>query len=67
VASIGVGPGVGGIAFGASSVWVVSALDNSVSRIDPRTNAVVARIRVAETPRDIAVGGGSVWVAGEAD
>jgi hypothetical protein len=34
---------------------------NSVMRIDPRTNKVVASIRVTE-PQDVAIGFGSVWV-----
>jgi len=34
---------------------------NSVMRIDPRTNKIVASIRVTE-PQDVAIGFGSVWV-----
>lgn len=34
---------------------------NSVMRIDPRTNKVVASIRATE-PQDVAIGFGSVWV-----
>jgi uncharacterized protein DUF6923 len=37
---------------------------NSVMRIDPRTNKVVASISVAG-PEDVAIGFGSVWVTGD--
>jgi YVTN family beta-propeller protein len=66
------------IAVGEGAVWVVSrrlafssirggqdspVLRGTVSRIDPKTNAVVATIRVGADPFGIAVGEGSVWVA----
>jgi peptide/nickel transport system substrate-binding protein len=62
---VGVGNGPTGIAFGAGSVWVANSLDGTVSRIDPRTNTVMATIRVGEGPDGIAVGHGVVWVSGE--
>src|SRR5439155_14129525 len=40
---------------------------NSVARIDPRSNAVVARITTGLEPDGIAVGSGSVWVTNSLD
>jgi DNA-binding SARP family transcriptional activator/ABC-type branched-subunit amino acid transport system substrate-binding protein len=57
--------GIGGfsrqkLAAASDAVWVVNP-DQSVSRIDPRTNRVVARIQAkAQT---VAAGEGDVWVA----
>jgi YVTN family beta-propeller protein len=66
------------IAVGEGAVWVASrrvafssisggqnspVLRGTVSRIDPKTNAVVATIPVGADPFGIAVGEGSVWVA----
>ena len=39
----------------------------SVSRIDPQTNAVVARIFVGHEPFAIAAGDGAVWVTNRTD
>jgi YVTN family beta-propeller protein len=57
-----VGSGPTSIAAGAGAVWVANALDGTISRIDPNTNAVVQRIRVGNGPSGVAVGEGSVWV-----
>ena len=54
--------GSAGIAAGASAVWVANPLDDTVSRVDPATNRVTARIDVGDTPLSIAYGDGSVWV-----
>ena len=54
--------GSAGIAAGASAVWVANPLDDTVSRVDPATNRVTARIGVGDTPLSIAYGDGSVWV-----
>jgi YVTN family beta-propeller protein len=51
------------VATGAGAVWVASADDNSVSRVDPKTNTVKQTIPVGDGPSGIAVGGGFVWVA----
>jgi YVTN family beta-propeller protein len=48
-------------------VWVASALDRSVSRIDPRSDNLVATIPVEASPREIAVGAGGVWVTADDD
>jgi DNA-binding beta-propeller fold protein YncE len=55
-----------GLAFGHGSVWVTSAAYGTVSRIDPQTGEVVAKIEVGRGAVDIAVdeSSGAVWVAG---
>jgi hypothetical protein len=55
-----------GLAFGHGSVWVTSASYGTVSRIDPQTGEVVAKIEVGRGAGDIAVDESSeaVWVAG---
>jgi DNA-binding SARP family transcriptional activator/glutamine cyclotransferase len=47
--------------FGAGAIWVKS-LSAEVTRIDPRTNRVAARITVGSGWGDFAFGFGSVWV-----
>jgi hypothetical protein len=55
-----------GLAFGHGSVWVTSASYGTVSRIDPQTGEVAAKIEVGRGAGDIAVdeSSGAVWVAG---
>lgn len=55
---------VGGdtVAVGPGSVWITDSLGGTISRVDPRTNRVVATIRVGNSPNGIAVGEGYVWV-----
>ena len=50
------------VAVGAGSVWVTSHCDGTVSRIDPRTNSVVATIKTSYFPNWLAVGRGFAWV-----
>ena len=50
------------LGFGEGSVWVSNFEDNSVSRIDPATNTVVATVPVTLNPTGIGFGAGSVWV-----
>ena len=46
------------------SVWVASVVDKTITRIDPSTREVLARIRLDATPTALAAGEfGSVWVA----
>jgi YVTN family beta-propeller protein len=66
VARIPVGGAPAGIALGEGSVWVTNNLDDTVSRIDPRTNRVAATIRVGGGPAGLSVGEGAVWVANSA-
>jgi SARP family transcriptional regulator, regulator of embCAB operon len=51
-----------GVAADAESVWV-AAWRQSLLRIDPRTNRVVARIDTEDTPIGVALGEGAVWTA----
>ena len=54
-----------GVAFGQGSVWVTSSGTGMLSRVDPRTGEVAARIEVGRGATDVAVdeGSGAVWVA----
>ena len=63
VATIGIGGFSYGMAAGAGALWVAGS--DHVTRIDPASNSVVARIPVGATgsgPADVAFGGGAVWV-----
>jgi streptogramin lyase len=55
-----------GLAFGHGSVWVTSATYGTLSRIDPQTGEVVAKIEVGRGAVDVAADerSGAVWVAG---
>ena len=54
-----------GLDFGHGSVWVTSAERGTLSRIDPVSGKMVAKIEVGEGAVDIAAdeGSGAVWVA----
>jgi YVTN family beta-propeller protein len=54
------------LAFGHGSVWVTSAGRDTVSRVDPQTGQVTAKIEVGRGARDVAVdeSSGDVWIAG---
>ena len=63
VATIGTDGFSFSMAAGAGALWVAGS--DQVTRIDPATNSVEARIRVAATgagPAGVAVGAGAVWV-----
>src|SRR6185503_13507892 len=64
VETIPVGKSPRFIAAGAGAVWTLNQGDGSVSRVDPKTNKVVATIEVGVPGNggDISVGEGSVWV-----
>jgi YVTN family beta-propeller protein len=52
----------------AIGIWVVNDLDNSVSRLDPATYAVLATTKVGSKPTDAIVGAdGMLWVANNGD
>lgn len=55
-----------GVAFGHGSVWSVSSGYGTLSRIDPASGEVVAKIKVGRGAVDVAVDeeSGAVWVAG---
>jgi YVTN family beta-propeller protein len=50
------------LATGAGTVWVLSDAAGELIRIDPRTNAVSARIAVAADSHAAAFGFGSLWI-----
>jgi DNA-binding beta-propeller fold protein YncE len=50
------------LAAGAGSIWVLTDSAGVLSRIDPRTNRVVARIDVAHNSYAAAFGYGTVWI-----
>jgi DNA-binding SARP family transcriptional activator len=52
------------IAWASHSLWLANRDENTVSQFDPFTRETLVRINVAAHPVAIAVGGGSVWVAG---
>ena len=62
VATVRTGADPTGVAAGDGGVWVIHLDDNRISKIDPRTDDIVAT-GSAPSPTAIAVGAGSVWVA----
>ncbi|MFL5893948.1 MAG: BTAD domain-containing putative transcriptional regulator [Thermoleophilaceae bacterium] len=61
--TIDVGAGADGVAVSDRAVWVINSLRGTVARVDPGTRRVTRTTSFGDTPRDITVGGGSVWVA----
>ena len=57
-----VGPGTEYVAFGDGLVWTANYVDGTVSRIDPRTNAITAKVDVGAA-QALAAGAGSAWVS----
>jgi YVTN family beta-propeller protein len=50
--------------FTSGSIWVTKYFANSVSRVDPVSNTILATVAVGEGPRDITVDEfGYIWVA----
>ena len=50
--------------FTSGSIWVTQFFDNSVSRVDPVSNTILASVAVGESPIDITVDEfGYIWVA----
>jgi YVTN family beta-propeller protein len=60
--TIEVGAGVRHVAFGDGAVWVANWNDSTVSRVDPATNQVAARVPVGAA-QALAAGAGSAWVS----
>ena len=52
------------VAVGAGSVWVASALDSSLWRVEPRSGGV-KRIKTSGLPRDLAYYQGGIYVSSE--
>jgi len=50
------------MAAGDGAIWVANYNQDTVSRIDPATRAVVQTIQAGTTPTGVAVGAGAVWV-----
>ena len=48
-------------------MWVSNSSDDSVSRVNPAINQVVATIPVGHRPVGLALGGGVLWVANLGD
>jgi streptogramin lyase len=62
VATIPTGAAPCGAAAGFGAVWVAADGAGTLARIDPRTNRVTRRIRLARGACSTAVGAGAVWV-----
>jgi YVTN family beta-propeller protein len=63
---ITVGPLPTGVAVGFGAVWVASAEDDTIWRIDPGVADVTDVIHVGDRPEGVAIAAGSVWVANNA-
>jgi YVTN family beta-propeller protein len=64
---IGVGNRPSAIAVGEGGAWVADSYDDTVTRIDPKTDGVIATIPVGRGASGIAAGEGGVWVADTSD
>ena len=52
---------------GIGSVWVTSVIHGELYRISPKTNSVVATIKLHRLPRFLTAGEGSIWVLNQSD
>ena len=52
---------------GGGSVWVADDQGARVVRVSPRTNKIVATVRVGDGPADMAFSGGTAWVINHRD
>ncbi|MDX6492423.1 MAG: virginiamycin lyase [Gaiellaceae bacterium] len=66
IAKIAIPSGYGGFAVGEGAVWAMSDDSSRLTRIDGRSNAVVARIKIAPGG-ELAAGNGAVWVTHPTD
>ena len=64
-ATIPVGQQPTTVVLGQGAVWVANKVDNSLSRLDPQTNRVVATIAASDGVADLAVGSDAVWTGGD--
>src|SRR5581483_11955266 len=62
VANIPVPAEGGPFTAGEGAVWALSDTTSTLMRIDPRRNAIIARIKVSPG-EDAAAGGGAVWIS----
>lgn len=58
----GVGRQVGSMAATLDSLWVTSAGDNRLTKVDPSTNDPVASLQVCTRPQHLMVVGNDIWV-----
>ena len=65
-APVSVGSPVG-LAYGDGSVWAVNSAEDTLSRINPATHAVVQTIPVGSAPTAVTVTGKDVWVTNSGD
>jgi YVTN family beta-propeller protein len=61
-AAIPIPAGFNAVAVGEGAVWVLNNDSSTLFRIDPGTNAIVARIRFVDTAEDAAAGAGALWI-----
>jgi branched-chain amino acid transport system substrate-binding protein len=64
--TIDVGTGASLVTFADGAVWTGNFITGVISRVDPLTNRVTARVRVG-APQALAAGAGSAWVSVAAD
>jgi YVTN family beta-propeller protein len=62
-ATIPVGAGPVDVLVSQDAVWVATAAQGTVSRVDPATNTVTTTIQVGRDPIRLVAGFGSIWVA----
>ena len=55
------------VVIGDGAVWVTSASENAISRIDPSSTTVVAYFQVGRNPSAVALHGGFLWVVNNVD
>ena len=58
-------PDAGVLSFGGGALWVASSELGKVTRVDPRSNAIIASARIGPSICCLAVGGGYVWAAND--
>jgi DNA-binding beta-propeller fold protein YncE/predicted Ser/Thr protein kinase len=51
------------LAVGPRTVWATSAVDGTLTGIDPHTQEVVSKLRVGKGASGVTIGTGSVWVS----
>ncbi|HEX4464956.1 MAG TPA: protein kinase [Solirubrobacterales bacterium] len=51
------------LAVGPRTVWATSAVDGTLTGIDPDTRRVVSKLRVGKGASGVTIGAGSVWVS----
>jgi len=59
---LSIGNSEGGIATGAGSFWMMTDAKGTLARIDPATNAVIARTQIAPGSYAVAFGNDAVWI-----